>query len=164
LIAERKTQLEHFRTLKPPDALGTMPWLLPPDEPFVRAISRIFGTPLAPTYGPQSGPSPLLRGQAASPGKVRAQARVIRSLEEAGRLQKGEILVTMATMPPWTPLLAIAGGIVTDVGGILSHAAVIAREYGIPAVVATEVATQRIQDGQLLEVDGSAGIVHILPD
>jgi pyruvate,water dikinase len=162
LVAERKAQLEYFGTLTAPDALGRMPWLAPPDEPFVRAMSRLFGNSLLPTHKPTRTSSPVVRGQAASPGKVRARARLIRSLEEAERLETGEILVTVATMPPWTPLLAIAGGVVTDVGGILSHAAIIAREYGIPAVVATQVATEIIQDGQLVEVDGSSGVVYIL--
>jgi pyruvate,water dikinase len=163
-IAERKRQLEHFRTLTPPDALGTMPWLIPPNEPFVRAMSRLFGGPLVPTNKPKQRSATILRGQAASAGKIRGRARVIHTLEEAERLQSGEILVTVATMPPWTPLLAIASGVVTNTGGILSHAAIIAREYGIPAVVATRTATEIIGDGQLLEVDGSAGVVYILPD
>ncbi len=164
LVDERKAQLDYFRTLRPPDAIGTMPWMVPPDEPFVRAMSRLFGGPLVPTDKPKETTSTIVRGQAASTGKVYGRARVIRRLEEAERLQAGDILVTVATMPPWTPLLAIAGGVVTDVGGILSHAAIIAREYGIPAVVATGVGTEIIQDGQLLEVDGSAGRVYILPD
>jgi pyruvate,water dikinase len=164
LVKERKTHLAHFYTLTPPDALGTMPWMVPPDEPFVRAMSRLFGAPLVPTHTPQRTSAPVLRGQAASPGKVRGRARVLRTLEEAERLQHGDILVTMATMPPWTPLLSIAGGVVTDVGGILSHAAIIAREVGIPAVVATRIATESIQDGQWLEVDGSVGIVYLLSE
>lgn len=164
LVAQRKAQLLHFHSLTPPDAIGTMPLMVPPDEPFVRAMTRFFGAPLVPVNTPPRTPSPVVRGHAASPGKLRGTARVIRSLEEAERLQAGDILVTMATMPPWTPLLAIAGAVVTDVGGILSHAAIIAREYGIPAVVGTRVATQVIQDGQLLEVDGSNGVVHILPE
>jgi pyruvate,water dikinase len=87
---------------------------------------------------------------------------VIRSLEEAGRLQQGEILVTETTAPPWTPLFATAGGIVTDAGGILSHCAVVAREYRIPAVVGTGGGTAVIVDGQMIEVDGDAGAVRIL--
>jgi pyruvate,water dikinase len=164
VVDERKAQLMHFRTLTPPDALGTMPLMAPPDEPFVRAMSRLFGSPLIPTTMPPRIPSSVLRGQAASPGKIRGHARVIRSLDEAERLHAGDILVTAATMPPWTPLLAIAGAVVTDSGGILSHAAIVAREYNIPAVVATRLATQIIQEGQLLEVDGSTGVVYILHD
>jgi pyruvate,water dikinase len=89
-------------------------------------------------------------------------ARVILSLEDAGRLNRGDILVTDTTAPPWTPLFATAGGIVTDTGGILSHCAVVAREYRIPAVVGTGGATAAIKDGQMIEVDGEAGTVRIV--
>jgi pyruvate,water dikinase len=92
---------------------------------------------------------------------VRGTARFIPTRSEVERLSAGEILVTYATAPPWTPLFAVAGGIVTDVGGALSHCAVVAREYGIPAVVGTKVATQRIKDGMLITVDGTQGVVRI---
>ncbi|MEP6871071.1 MAG: PEP-utilizing enzyme, partial [Anaerolineaceae bacterium] len=75
--------------------------------------------------------------------------------------EPGDILVTYATAPPWTPLFAIAGGIVTDAGGTLSHCAVVAREYGIPAVVGCRTATARIADGALITVDGDSGRVRI---
>lgn len=88
---------------------------------------------------------------------------MIRSLSEAGKLQRGDILVAETTAPPWTPLFATAAAIVTDTGGILSHCAVVAREYRIPAVVGTGRATAVIRDGQTLEVDGDAGLVRIAP-
>jgi pyruvate,water dikinase len=72
-------------------------------------------------------------------------------------------LVVVAAQPPWTSLFAIGSAIVTDYGGVLSHCAVVAREYGLPAVVGTVIATHVICDGQLLDVDGSAGTVRILP-
>ena len=103
-----------------------------------------------------------MRGQAASAGAARGAARVIFSLADADKLKPGQILVTKATTPPWTPLFGTAAAVVTDTGGVLSHCAVVAREYGIPAVVGTGNATQTIQDGQLLEVNGSAGTVRIL--
>jgi pyruvate,water dikinase len=83
-------------------------------------------------------------------------------LNEAHRFKPGDVLVTRTTMPPWTPLFAVASAVVTETGGILSHAAVTAREYGLPAVLCVENATRSIQDGQPLEVDGSNGIVRIL--
>jgi pyruvate,water dikinase len=89
-------------------------------------------------------------------------ARVIRSLAEAARLRPGEVLVAETTAPPWTPLFATAAAVVTDAGGILSHCAVVAREYGIPAVVGTGMASVLIHDGQEVEVDGDAGIVRVL--
>jgi pyruvate,water dikinase len=88
---------------------------------------------------------------------------VIRSLDEADRLQSGDVLVCRSTAPPWTPLFAIAAAVVTDTGGILSHSAIVAREYGIPAVVGTRVATERIPDGARVTVDGNAGEVRIEP-
>jgi pyruvate,water dikinase len=83
------------------------------------------------------------------------------SLDDADRLGQGEILVCPATMPPWTPLFAIASGVVTDHGGVLSHTAIVAREYQIPAVVGTKVGTSLIQDGQTITVDGNEGTVRL---
>ncbi len=77
-------------------------------------------------------------------------------------MRPGDVLVTKATTPPWSPLFGIAAAVVTDTGGVLSHCAVVAREYGIPAVVGTGDATQLIRDGQILEVDGSAGTVRVV--
>lgn len=101
------------------------------------------------------------RGVAGSPGVVTGVARVIRGPEEFGRLQNGEILVAPLTNPVWTPLFAIAGAVVTEVGGILSHGAIVAREYGIPAVMSVANATQVVRDGQTLTIDGSKGIVYL---
>jgi pyruvate,water dikinase len=103
-------------------------------------------------------------GLPGSAGVTRGTARVIRSLADAGKLQPGDVLVAIATEPPWTPLFAIASAIVTDSGGVLSHSAVVAREYRIPAVVGTGNATSTIIDGQLIEVDGNAGIVRVVSE
>jgi pyruvate,water dikinase len=103
----------------------------------------------------------LLTGKGASRGQVRGRARVVRQLKDGASLERGDILVCQTTSPPWTPLFAIAGGIVTDTGGILSHSAICAREYGIPCVVATQVATAMIPDGATVVVDGTAGTVTI---
>jgi pyruvate,water dikinase len=92
---------------------------------------------------------------------VRGRARVLGSLAESQKPQTGEILVCRNTAPPWTPLFAIAAGVVTDIGGLLSHSAICAREYAIPCVVGTRVATSRIADGDLITVDGTAGTVTI---
>jgi len=87
---------------------------------------------------------------------------VLRSLSEAAEIQQGEVLVAETTAPPWTPLFATAAAVVTDTGGILSHCAVVAREYRIPAVVGAAMATATISDGQTVEVDGDKGVVRIL--
>lgn len=102
-----------------------------------------------------------LRGIAGSPGVAQGIVRVVRGPEEFDKLQRGEILVAPLTNPVWTPLFAIAGGIVTQVGGILSHGAIVAREYGIPAVMAVPDATHVLQDGQRVTVDGNRGIVFL---
>jgi pyruvate,water dikinase len=100
-----------------------------------------------------------LKGVAASPGQVTAPARVLLGPEDFGDMRPGDVLVTEITTPAWTPLFAMAAGIVTDVGGPLSHGSIVAREYGIPAVLGTGVATQRIRSGQSITVDGSTGTV-----
>ncbi len=157
LVGERKAEMAHFATVRAPRALGTEPPGPPPDNPIGRAMGRFFGGP------PQESAEPgVLKGNAGSRGVVRGTARVIRSLAEAGKLQQGDILVAETTAPPWTPLFATAAAVVTDTGGILSHCAVVAREYMIPAVVGVGTATQIITDGMTLEVDGTAGTVRII--
>lgn len=104
-----------------------------------------------------------LRGTPASPGVVTARARVIRSPQGA-RLAPGEILVAPSTDPGWTPLFLTAGGLVMEMGGMMSHGAVVAREYGIPAVVGVADATARIGTGDRVTVDGAAGVVTVEAD
>jgi pyruvate,water dikinase len=156
LVNERKAEMERCRRLNAPPVLGT-DYGPPPDSPMNRFMAKFFGGP-----PPVSDVPNVLKGNAGAPGKVTGTARVIRSLDDAGRLQHGDILVTDTTAPPWTPLFATAGGIVTDTGGILSHCAVVAREYRIPAVVGTGRATAVIQDGALIEVDGDAGTIRMM--
>ena len=104
----------------------------------------------------------VLTGMAASPGQVTGRARVVLTPAEAARLEPGDILVTRATDPGWTPVFSIIGGAVLEIGGALSHGAIVAREYGLPAVVNAPQATQRIRDGQMIQVDGSRGQVTLL--
>ena len=104
----------------------------------------------------------MLRGLAASSGVVTATARIVLSLTEAHRLQQGEILVARGTSPAWTPLFGTAAAVVTEGGGLLSHCAIVAREYGIPAVVGAGGATRRIADGSQITVDGNKGRVLFL--
>src|SRR5436309_16002401 len=101
-----------------------------------------------------------LHGSAASPGVVTGRARVISSPQGA-HLEPGEVLVAPSTDPGWTPLFLTAGGLVMEMGGMMSHGAVVAREYGIPAVVAVAGATDQIVTGQRVTVDGSAGTVTL---
>lgn len=103
-----------------------------------------------------------LRGVAASPGRVTGRARVILDPQRSARLERGEILVAPSTNPAWAPLFLNAGGLITEVGGMLSHGAIVAREYGLPAVLNVKGATQAIRTGQLLALDGHAGTVRLL--
>ena len=105
----------------------------------------------------------VLTGLPSSPGRVTGIARVLYSPQEGTRLQPGEILVAPSTDPGWTPLFLLASGLVMETGGYLSHGAIVAREYGIPAVLNIPLATQRIPDGSSILLDGAQGVVHLLP-
>jgi pyruvate,water dikinase len=102
-----------------------------------------------------------LRGSAVSPGRVTGPARILASAADAGRLRAGDILVTRAATPDWTPTFSIAAALVTDTGGPLSHCSIIAREFGIPAVMGVQLATQRITEGQIITVDGAEGLISL---
>jgi pyruvate,water dikinase len=110
--------------------------------------------------GDQAGS--VLKGVGASSGRVTATARVVLGPQDFARLQPGEVLVTAITTPAWTPLFARAGAVVTDIGGPLSHSSIVAREYGIPAVLGTGAGSLRVRDGQRVTVDGDAGTVTLL--
>lgn len=101
-------------------------------------------------------------GIAASPGRYSGPARLVRGPDEFDRIHAGDVLVCPITSPVWSVLFPSIGALVTDTGGILSHPAIIAREYGVPAVVATSTATERIRDGQVVTVDGSRGVVTLV--
>jgi pyruvate,water dikinase len=156
-VAERQAEFARWADVPYPPVLGALPPGPPPDNPIARAVGRMFGTP-------PSEPTDrnVVTGHKGSPGVARGVARVIRSLADAERLGAGEVLVAETTAPPWTPLFGRAAAIVTDAGGILSHCAVVAREYGVPAVVGTRIGTHTIRDGQQVEVDGGLGTVRIL--
>ena len=104
----------------------------------------------------------LLSGTGCSPGVVEGKARIIYDLKNISLIEPGEILVTRFTDPGWTPVFSILSGIVTEVGGVLSHASIISREYGIPAILNVERATQMIKDGQRIRLDGHSGQVTLL--
>jgi phosphohistidine swiveling domain-containing protein len=124
---------------------------------------RAFGVGAGAGVGGAGSTGDELRGIGASSGVVRGKARVVLREQDFGRLKPGEILVCPYTNPAWTPLFSIAAGVVTNVGGAVSHAAIVAREHGIPAVLGALGATERIQDGQEIVVDGAEGRVKLLP-
>ena len=150
VVRERRAEWERWAALAPPPFIGAPPPPMPG--------SPMFG---AMTDAAASPDAKVLSGVATSRGRVTARARLLGDLSEGTRLSQGEVLVAVMTAPPWTPLFAIAGAIVTETGGVLSHSAITAREYGIPCVVAVPGAMSRIKDGALVTVDGAAGTVTI---
>ena len=103
-------------------------------------------------------------GMPASPGRATGRVRIVRGPEEFDQFQPGEVLVAQVTAPAWTPLFEHAAAVITDGGSVAAHASLVAREYGIPAVVGAGDATARLHDGQLVTVDGSAGVVEVAAD
>jgi pyruvate,water dikinase len=154
-VQERKALWQARKRVTPPMSLPLPPkWLR-------RLLPAQFG--IEPDAAEQLA-STAIRGIPCSGGRVTAPARVLHGPAEFGQMQPGEILVAAITTPAWTPLFALASAIVTDVGGPLSHGSIVAREYGIPAVLGTGVATRRLRSGQMIAVDGSQGTVEILPE
>ena len=141
----------------PPDLSALPPALRLVNAAVIQTVQLMLG-PSAPQDAPNE-----LRGVPGSPGRYSGTARVVRDETEFAKLGPGDVLVAPVTSPPWSVLFLQAGAVVTDGGGVLSHTAVIAREYGIPAVLATGQATRRLSDGDLVSVDGTAGIVSITP-
>ena len=155
-IEERKILESQFARITPPPFIGTPPTAKPPDDPIFRILMK-FEPP------PQISEKPdEIKGYAGASGVITGTARIARTLEEADKIKPGEILVAISTVCSWTPLFSSISAVVTDNGGILCHGAIVAREYGIPAVVGTGTATHVIQDGQQIEVNGNTGIVKIL--
>jgi pyruvate,water dikinase len=144
LISERKRAFASYQALTPPRVLTSE------------------GEAINGAYRRDDVPAGALIGLAVSSGTVEGRARVIVDMAEA-EIEPGDILVTAYTDPSWTPLFVAIEGLVTEVGGLMTHGAVIAREYGLPAVVGVQHATRLIRDGQRIRVHGTDGFVEILP-
>jgi pyruvate,water dikinase len=149
LADRRRSTWERQRRLLAPLALGRPPRLLAKELLAVVDAVR--------TTGP--APKDAIVGQPASPGRATGPVRIVHGPGGFDRFQPGEVLVARATAPAWTPLFARAAAVVTDGGTLAAHASLVAREYGIPAVVATGDATARLHDGQVVTVDGGAGTI-----
>jgi pyruvate,water dikinase len=166
LAARAKYRATHDQHDAPP-FLGDPPQP-PPDPsglpPGIGRIMRATGIALDSLFGSSDAEHEhdMLRGLAASPGVYEGPARLIAGPSEFGRIQQGDVLLTPATTEAFNILLPLLGAIVTDNGGLLSHSAIVAREYGIPGVVGTREATSRIADGTRVRVDGAAGEVTVL--
>lgn len=169
LVEHRGAQRRRQLATEPPNSYGTDPGpppsfaYLPKEARFVNEamlwlVDRIFEQQRS--LGRQSGGS-VLTGLAASPGRVTGPARVVLSEAEFAKLRPGDVLVCPITSPVWSVLFPSVAALVTDTGGVLSHPAIIAREFGVPAVVATGNATRLVKDGQTVTVDGAAGTVEL---
>ena len=145
LVRQRKDEFASYQSLTPPRVLTS------------------DGEAIAGAYRRDDLPAGALAGLPVSAGTVEGRARVVLDMAAAD-LQAGDILVTAFTDPSWTPLFVAIAGLVTEVGGLMTHGAVIAREYGLPAVVGVEHATRLIRDGQRIRVNGTDGYVEILPE
>ncbi|WP_353719933.1 rifamycin-inactivating phosphotransferase [Dyadobacter sp. 676] len=145
LIAERKALQQIYERLSPPRVITSE------------------GEIVTGKYSRENLPAGAIAGLPVSSGVTEGRARVIVDMKDAD-LEEGDILVTTFTDPSWTPLFVSARGLVTEVGGLMTHGAVIAREYGLPAVVGVENATRLIRDGQRIRVNGTEGFVEILQD
>lgn len=143
LIRERKASYQSYCSLTPPRVLTSE------------------GEGISPVFRRDHLPETALLGLAVSAGIIEGRARVILEMDKA-KLEPGDILVTAFTDPSWTPLFLGISGLVTEVGGLMTHGAVIAREYGLPAIVGVEKATQRIKDGQRIRVNGTEGYIELL--
>lgn len=152
IIRERWALRERFAAVTPPFFITSQD-----DVPSIEEMeARQAIKPKAASAGE------VLKGDGGSSGIVRGRARVVLDPSDAQGLQPGDILVAPLTDPAWTPLFLPAGGVVVNVGTLMSHAVIVSRELGIPCVVVVANATDRIADGSMLEVDGSAGTVTIL--
>ncbi len=162
IIKERRSMVETLEKWKPPKALGK-----PPD-----VVTEVFSillwgittdrvTEWLQVIG-KSDELDLVKGLPGSPGVAEGRARIIRKVGELNQLKQGEIMVSPVTSPMWSPAFGVAKGVVTDIGGMMSHTAIVCREYGIPAVIGTGVATDAIKTGDLVRVDGNEGTVKIL--
>jgi len=160
VIAERKRMLELLRGWSPPPAIGPVPEAL--NDPAVRMLWGVTAETLATWAAAEDSDGQEIHGYAASPGVVEGVARVLRSVNDIGQIRDGEILVCAVTAPSWAPVFGKIKAAVSDIGGTMSHAAIVAREYGMPAVVGTGHATKLIKTGQRVQVDGDRGIVRIL--
>jgi phosphohistidine swiveling domain-containing protein len=150
LVKDRRARHERNRAMTPPAKVGT----IRPSDPDAKP-DRFEGGRFT------ADEDDTLRGTGASAGVASGTARVVFGPGDFDRVEPGDIVVATASNPGWLPLFAIAGGFVTDTGGVLSHAAVVAREFGVPAVVGTREGTKKIRDGRRIEIDGTTGVVRL---
>ena len=160
IVERRKAIYEAMREWAPPPALGQVPETI--SDPITINLFGITTERVQGWLASGSADEGALTGFAASPGVAEGRARVILRPDQLGDLEDGEILVAPSTSPSWAPGFGKIAAVVLDAGGIMSHAAIVAREYGLPAVVGTGTATKRIKTGDRLHVDANTGVITIL--
>jgi phosphohistidine swiveling domain-containing protein len=156
LVSDRRDEREHASTIRPPDWVGTAT-----EDALAFPYWTLWGFP-EKFYRPPPEKAGEVRGLAGSPGVVEGIARTIDTLEQADQVKEGEILVCRMTNPAWVVLFTKIAGLVTDAGGVAAHPAVVAREFGLPAVVGTSNATALIKTGDRVRVNGNTGLVEVL--
>ncbi len=159
VVAQRRQLLRDLTSWSAPPSLGPIPEAI--NDPLLNMLWGITSEQLTMWSTPPASDDEL-RGFAASPGVVEGIARVVHSVDEIASVKDGEILVCAVTAPSWAPIFGKIRAAVSDIGGTMSHAAIVAREYGMPAVVGTGHGTKVIKTGQRLRVDGNAGRVTVL--
>ena len=160
IVAARKAIYDAMCRWSPPPVLGPVPEAI--TDPATIMLWGITKERIEEWYADSGDRKGVMAGLAASPGVAEGRARVILRVDQLGDLEEGEILVAPSTSPSWTPVFGKIVAAVSDIGGVMSHAAIVAREFGLPAVVGAAGATKRIKTGDRLRVDGEAGTVTIL--
>jgi pyruvate,water dikinase len=161
IVERRKQLLEKLGNWTPPPAIGVTPEAV--TDPMTIMLWGVT-TERVQEWARQQDGGTTLNGAAASPGVVEGPARVVKTVQEIADIRDGEILVCSITSPAWAPIFSKIKAAVTDIGGVMSHAAIVCREYGLPSVVGTGRATSTIHTGQMIRVDGGAGVVTVLSD
>jgi pyruvate,water dikinase len=159
-IERRRAIIEALESERPQPALNTPPEVI--TEPFTLMLWGITDDQIQNWLGAADVPEGTYKGMAASSGIAEGRARVISSADQLSSVEQGEILVAPVTAPSWGPIFGKVQATVTDIGGMMSHAAIVCREYGMPAVTGTGTASSRIRTGQLIRVDGNTGTVTVL--
>jgi len=159
IVARRKELLERLAEWTPPPAIGATPETI--TDPMTIMLWGVTTERVHEWAHAEEGGA-RFTGVAASPGTVEGVARVVIDVEEIAAVRDGDVLVCLITSPAWAPIFPKVKAVVTDIGGVMSHAAIVCREYGLPAVVGTGRATAEIRTGQTIRVDGSSGVVTIL--
>lgn len=159
-IRSRKHTMNSLRKWSPPPFLGRKPTAI--DDPMITMYWGITESNLKGFHSPRQTTSDPITGCGASPGIAEGQVRILKSVDQLDQVEDGDILVCPITSPKWAPVFSKIGATVSDIGGIMCHAAIVSREFGLPAVVGTVQATRVLQTGQTVRVNGNTGVVSIL--